>query len=165
MSSQATLDLSQRLIKRSIRTIPTNPSLTWDSPIRNFNNLSCPWINISAHKAIVLPHDFFVTFGALHHIALFRFFAIASKVLHASLHSLDLQGRHHCVRTPASSSSLRPTLATAHLTQRSDNIILRDFVGTSRLGRSIQPHSHYHGIQLPSLTLTLPNLGTPHRQL
>ena len=30
-------------------------------------------------------------------------------------------------------------LATAHLTQKSDDIVLRDFVGTPRLGRSIQP--------------------------
>ena len=70
---------------------------------------------------------------------LLRFFSIASEVLHASLHSLDSQGHHHCVRTPAGSSSLCPTLATAHLTQRSNDIILRDFVSTSRLGRSIQP--------------------------
>ena len=127
------------LLKRSVRTIPINPSLTWDSPVRNFNNLSCPRIKISAHKAIVLLHDFFVTFGSLHHIALFRFFAIASEVLHASLHSLDSQCRHHCVRTPASSSSLRPTLATAHLTQRSNDIVLRNLICTSRLGRNIQP--------------------------
>ena len=46
------------LLKRSVRTIPINPSLTWDSPIRNFNNLSCPRINYSAHKATVLLHDF-----------------------------------------------------------------------------------------------------------
>ena len=79
------------------------------------------------------------TFRALHNIARLRFFALASEVLHASLHSLDSQGRHHCVRTPASSSSLRPTLATAHLTQRSNDIVLRNLIGSSRLGRNIQP--------------------------
>ena len=72
-------------------------------------------------------------------IALLRFFAVASEVLHASLHSLDSQGHHHCVRTPAGSSSLHSTLATAHLTQRSNDIVLRDLVGTSRLGWSVQP--------------------------
>ena len=140
MSSQATLDSSQNLVLsevfgqfRSIRhSLGTDQSET-------STTLSCPRINNSAYKAIVLPHDFFVTFGAPHHIALFRFFAIASEVLHASLHSLDSQGRHRCVRTPPSSSSLRPTLATAHLTQRSNDIVLRDLVGTSRLGWSIQP--------------------------
>ena len=141
MSLQATLDSSQCLVLsevfgpfRSIRhSLGTVRSET-------LTTLSCPWINNSAHKAIVLPHDFFVTFGALRHIALLRFFAIASEVLHASLHSLDSQGRQRCVRTPASSSSLRPTLATAHLTQRSNDIVLRNLVGTSRLGQSIQPH-------------------------
>ena len=49
------------LLKRSLRTIPINPSLTWDSPIRNFNNLLCPRINCSAHKATVLLHDFLQT--------------------------------------------------------------------------------------------------------
>ena len=140
MSSQATLDSSQRRvlsevfgpfrsIRHSLGTVQSETSTT----------LSCPRINYSAHKATVLLHDFFVTFRALHNIVLLRFFAIASEVLHASLHSLDSQGRHCCVQTPASSSSLRPTLATAHLTQRSNDIVLRDLVSRYVQTRSDHP--------------------------
>ena len=123
-----------RSIRHSLGTVQSETS----------TSLSCPRINYSAHKATVLLHDFFVTFRALHNIVLLRFFAIASEVLHASLHSLDSQGHHRCVRTPASSSSLRPTLATAHLTHhparfnlyiqtRSEHPTHLDSVGASNL--------------------------------